>query len=188
MKKQPNRLSLALDFACVAIIVMLSGHVADQVLKNGKAWSPKRDIKRAARNPLFTLFEKGDFKNGSKYCGVLKRVAHDLGVCPITVSNVRQGYSRSARIENAIIKEINRIDALPDVCPPILTAPELTNFQRGKKYFSLYAITARNLEIAKNHLVNSVRSGRRSPRILSALRAEMARVDAELAAKKAGAQ
>jgi hypothetical protein len=74
--------------------------------------------------------------------------------------------------------------ALP---PPIpLDALELNQFKPNGRYYGVYKKVADRIGCSETTACNVARQRRNSPRVLRAVREEMARVDAEIAAQYGG--
>ena len=128
-----------------------------------------------------------EFRRGGKYFGTYARVSRDLGVSRPSVCRVVQGYA-SRRILDAVLREIRRIDEHGGPKLPTPLSPmELGQFGSGGKYRGVYTRVAKNLGMLHSNVWRAAH-GETSARLLTAIRAEMARVDAELAGKKGGAR
>jgi len=126
-----------------------------------------------------------DIRKGAKYFGLLTRVGHSLGIHRTGVYKVATGRVTSELIMQELVAERRRIDLIQRVETPPLTAEENSQFCWGGRYCGLLEIVAKKLNVSVGH-VSHIRLGDfPSARVLKALRSEMARVDAELAAKKA---
>jgi hypothetical protein len=249
---RPTRLSVALDFACAAITVMLSGYIADQVLRDAKDFRPNQPFTKDERREFgrggiyyglmariagdfdvnyssvsrvlyggstnqriakalriemkkigsprssipdkpnyqyFTEEEIKEFCRRGKYNGILKKVKDSLRVPSLGVWRTLHGLSNRPRVRDAIRAEMNKIGPprLVIPCAEPLSALEKKEFRTGGRYRGLHKILADKTEVNRTY-ISRIASGKvKSDRILSALREEMARVDFELAAKKAGA-
>ena len=136
-------------------------------------------------HPELAGIDLKEFQRGGKYFGVYRRVANELGVSRPLVTYTARGKG-ARRVLDALLKEIHRVDQAP---PAPHTAPltesELSLFAKGR-YRGAISRVASNLGMETSN-VWRVAHGEKSERVLKALRAELARIDAELAAKKAGA-
>ena len=97
---------------------------------------------------------------------------------------VGEGHAISRRVLAAVLKEISLIDSHPENNPLPLSDEERAEFKRGSKYFGVYARVAASLGMLNSNMHRVARGKVRSPRVLLAIRAEMARIDAELEAEK----
>jgi uncharacterized small protein (DUF1192 family) len=189
VNERSSRLSLALDLACAVMTVLVSGRIADKTLraanKERRGYRPKPAV--FDFKPLAAI-DRREFRNGGRYHGAMTRVAKSLGVSENMVEMVSRGKSTSARILKALKDEIARIDANPKLSPAPLTDEERRQFARGGKYYGVVARTAESLGMLACNVHRCLRGKTRSPRILAAIRAEIARVDAEIAAKSGGAK
>jgi hypothetical protein len=70
----------------------------------------------------------------------------------------------------------------------VLAGWEQTQFKRGQRYFGLYSVVAKKFNTSNSRVIEAARSENSSIELRRALRAEMARVDAEIAAKSGGAK
>jgi uncharacterized small protein (DUF1192 family) len=161
--------------------VLMSGYVADKVLREAK--NRKRPLKPKSTvsgpGPLQNIDRK-EFRNGGRYHGLLTRVAKTLGVSPSSVQLSSRGACHSKRIIDAIVAEIRRTDAELENSPlPVpLTALERAEFSFGGKYYGVSGRVAKSLGMLNSNMHRIVRGKLRTPRVLAALRKEMARVDA----------
>ena len=176
-----------MEFACAAMTVLVSGYVADETLRTANK-------KRHNYKPKPTCFDFGplqcidrrEFRNGGKYFGLFTQIAKDLSVNPSTVEMVSRGARISERILNAIVAGVRRIDSDPQLSPQPLSPFERAQFARGGSYYGVSTRVAKSLGMLNSNMHRALRGKTRSPRILASVRAEMARVDAELAAKNGG--
>jgi hypothetical protein len=152
---------------------------AKQMLRNAnkrkRSYKPKPD---AFGPGLLESIDRREFRNGGKYYGTCARVAKKLHVSPGFTSLVACGKETSARIIQALVAEVRRIDATPDLSPLPLTASERAEFTRGGKYYGALTRVAKSLGIRPSNMHRVVRGKLRSPRTLAAVRAEMTRIDA----------
>ena len=128
-----------------------------------------------------------EVRNGGRYYGVFTRVAQNLNVSTAAVEQCSRGTLHSKQILKALISEIERVDADKSLHPPALTMSEYAEMQRGGKYYGISSRVANSLGMHPSNMPRVTSGKIRSPRVLTALRAEMARIDAELAAKSGGA-
>lgn len=134
------------------------------------------------------------FQRGGKYFGTFARVARECGVSSSDILHVARGTShRSAAVNAQILgclsAEIARIDAVPLNSRPLPIEPsERAEFSWGGRYYALQSRVARKHGFSRSTVGKVVRYGRGSEHVLRTVRAEMKRIDAELAAKQGGAE
>jgi hypothetical protein len=125
-----------------------------------------------------------EFRQRGRYYGVFALVAKQL--------HVTSGYvARTVRLEKcprpiveALLKEMRRIDRRkPAAASPPLTSRELCQFKNGK-YRGIFTRVGASMQMRPGDIWAVGRGKRRSERVLAAIRAEMARVDAGSASKK----
>jgi hypothetical protein len=118
------------------------------------------------------------FRRGAKYYGIYHRVAEKLALSKPYVFDIGCGRRKSPRIVEALRAEMLVMDAEFVKRPSLLTAAEVRDLRRGGRYYGLAEHAARHLGLKREAVNYTIRSnGRSSQRILTALRAEMARVD-----------
>lgn len=122
-------------------------------------------------------------RNGQKYYGIYPRLARQLGVSAYVVRYVARGVTKNDRIFAALLSEVARIDSeyLGYGDPKPLTKDELRHFLVGRRYFGVNARVSRRLGISDSACSGVAHGKQSNTRILSAIRAEMARIDAEIA-------
>lgn len=137
--------------------------------------------------------EREQITSGEKYKGIYPRLAATLGVSKSTVRRVILGLRTDQRIERQILaavrKEMARIEAvLEETEIPRLTLNERALFSKRGRYWGIYQEIAKHLNCCGDNVRHHALSptSTRSNEILRLVRAEMARVDAELAAKNGG--
>ncbi|MDR3723288.1 MAG: hypothetical protein P4K83_02210 [Terracidiphilus sp.] len=135
---------------------------------------------------LLTDSEKRQFRGGGRYRGTLAKVARDLGIPSGTVVGVACGRNSNYKVLAAIRAEMARIDM--QTVPLPISREEREQCKRGGRYAGIYGRVAKSLGVSRV-LPPNVASGKlQSRRVLEALRDEMARIDAEIAAKNGGAK
>ncbi len=181
--KQPSRFYAAGFLMALAVRVILNGrfNITRATPQTAKAKPSTFDFE-----PL-KYIDRREFRNGGKYYGALTRVAKHLNVNASTVEMVSRGACISKRVLEAIIAEVERIDSDSKASPLPLSAAEKAQFSRGGKYYGASSRVAASLGMLNSNMHRVLRGKQRSPRVLSAIRTEMARVDAELAVKNGGA-
>jgi hypothetical protein len=135
---------------------------------------------------IFAQIPHREFQRGGRYFGAFSRVAAQTNVTPGYVCHVACGRMRSARVMTAISREIRRCDAAAATPCEGFTAAERAAFQHGGRYRGVLTIVASNLNVRRDTVSRTVRGDHLSARITGAVRAEMARVDAEIAAANGG--
>jgi hypothetical protein len=128
--------------------------------------------------------ELSHFATG-KYRGVFTRVAQSLQMQTANVWRVGHG-SKSERVLRAIREEMARVDSGDFPRLDQLSSEEVAGLSHGGRYRGSYTRVAKQLGQDPDGVGARARHGRCSQRLLASIRAEMARVDAELAAKNAG--
>ena len=174
MSKKPTRLEQlgALFTAMVAVIV---GGSSGLMMEPEPVFSTHAEL---------SGIDLKEFQRGGRYFGAYARVAKKLGVSRPLVTYTARGKG-TRRVLKALVEEIRRIDAeTPRSVTLPLTLAELSHFKTGK-YRGVLSRVARTLAMDTQN-VWRVAHGEKSERVLRAIRAEMARIDAEIAAKKAG--
>lgn len=169
---RPTRLEQLGTLLTAMIAVIVGGSAAD--LLDPPIYSAHLELKGV---------DLREFRRGGRYFGVYARVARKCGVSRPNVTYVAQGKG-SRRILRAIIEEIQAVDRAPSsegLAP--LSQTELRCFNRGSRYFGAYTRVADRLGMEHSN-VWRVAHGSKSQRVLRAIREEMARVDAEVAAKE----
>jgi hypothetical protein len=160
-----------------AMIAVIVGGGSDLMLKPAPVFST---------HPELSGIDLAEFQRGGRYFGAYARVAKRLNVSRPLVTYTARGKG-TRRVLEALVKEIRRIDSeAPRSAVLSLTVAELSEFKTGK-YRGVFSRVARALRMNTQN-VWRVGHGEKSERVLCAIRAEMARVDAELAAKNGGAQ
>jgi hypothetical protein len=120
-----------------------------------------------------------------KYYGVAARVAKALGHHRAHVAAVVRGERKSARIMAAYLEECRKVDAHPtQVQLPRITESQRIALQRGGRYFGVAKRVATELQVCTDFVYQVIREDRPSQRVLAAIHAEMARIDARLEAIK----
>jgi hypothetical protein len=143
----------------------------------------------------FCIEEVRKFRHSGPYFKVKKDVAHRFGVQLATVSDVISGKSKTHRILTALrdgIKEIENCASDSPIGSDInnrrrpFSDEVCEQFLRGGRYNGLQTKIANDLGISIKGVSGPLHGRTISKRILEALQTEMARVDAELAAKNGG--
>lgn len=175
MSKKPTRMEQLGALLTAMVAVIMSGST-DLVQKPAPVFST---------HPELAGIDLAEFQRGGRYFGAYAHVAKKLNVSRPLVTYTAQGKG-SQRVLKALVEEMRRIDMMP---PRAATVPlnhdELSHFKG--KYRGALSRVARSLGMDAQN-VWRVAHGAKSERVLTAIRAEMARVDAELAAKQGGAQ
>lgn len=133
-----------------------------------------------------------EFRRGGKYFGLYAETARRRAVQPNYVISVAHGRQLSSPTLAALRVCIREVDAQI----PKSTAAGVEPFSpqlllemgHGGRYYGIYARVARSLGLQRSNVAHVARGEATSRRVLLALRAEMARVDAEIAAKNGDAQ
>jgi hypothetical protein len=184
MSKKPSRMEMLgnLLTAMIAVIVGGSSNLLSEPSQRAHS------IGRFNSLPLETLVE---FRRGGKYFGLYAEVARATGCAPTNVVSIAHGRLQSSAIIAVLTKRIGEIDAQMIVAKnpaiPTLSPEVLAQMKPGGKYFGLYARVARSLGVNKSNVRRTAIGHVTSRRMLDAVWSEMARVDAELAARKVGA-
>ena len=174
MSKSPSRIE-QLGHLLTAMIAVIVGGSSGLMIEPIPVFST---------HPELAHIDLREFTRGGKYFGAYARVAKKLGVSRPLVTYTARGKG-TARVLKALIDEVRRIDsAAPQTCAPPLTSEELSHFRKGK-YRGVFTRVALYLGMEKAN-VWRVGHGEKSDRVLTAIRAEMARIDAGLAATKGG--
>ena len=145
--------------------------------------SPDATAIRREEIPLFSFH--------GKYCGAYTAVGHSLGLNAHVVRRhaIGRAYGeRTLEIRRAVREEIARIDHERGEPVATLTDSERANFRRGGCYFGLYTVIANRFQLSNTRVMEAATSENASLFLRRALREEMARIDAELAAKNGGAK
>jgi hypothetical protein len=159
--------------------VLVSGHVADKLLRDANKRKPSYKPKPVSFGPgPLQNVNRREFLPGGIYHGLFKRIAKELGVCPGTVEMVSRGSSKSRRIMDAIVAEVRRVDAEKHTYPEPLSQAEHAEFSRRGKYYGVGSCVARALGMIPSNVGKVLSGKRQSRRVLAAIRAEMSRVDA----------
>ncbi len=183
------RVSLAFALFAAGFAALAGVHITDERLREiGKKRPTYRPKSAAFDFGLLQSIDRREFRNGGRYFGLMTRVAKELGVQPATVEYVSRGAAISHRILNAIVAEIRRVDSDPNASPLPLSSEEHAEFSRGGRYYGVSARVSKSLGMLNSNMHRALRGKTRSPRILAAVRTEMARVDAEIASKNGGGQ
>jgi hypothetical protein len=174
MNEQPSRFSQAQILIAALFAVVLTGEMP----KGGPiSCCPSQ------RLPSLTDAELLLFGKGKKYHGAFTTVAKKLGISSNTVVTVAKGRGQSRRIIPALREEMARIDEkIAPVLVPISTE-EREAFQRGGRYWGLMKKVARMRRVSTSTISMASQSPHNYTDSFLALRTEMARVDAEIAAK-----
>jgi uncharacterized protein YaiE (UPF0345 family) len=136
---------------------------------------------QAKAKPL-SCAELAQCRNGGRYAGIYGRVAKKVGCARTTIAAAARGEYTFGNHLTAIREEMAVMDALPKLCH--LTSEEKSQFCPGGKYFGIYARVAKALGVQPSLVGGVGRGTATSQKTLIALRAEMTRIDAEIAAKK----
>ena len=176
MSKKPTRME-QLGNLLTAMIAVIVGGSSGMMLEPTPIYST---------HPELAGIDLRDFQRGGRYFGVYARVAKKLNVSRPLVTYTARGKG-TRRVLEAITQEIRRIDESdpPQTVTPLFVE-DLSHFRSGR-YRGVLSRTARALGMETANIWR-VAHGEKSARVLAALRAEMARVDAELAAKNGGAK
>jgi hypothetical protein len=152
--------------------------------KEVEAETPRRaGVPIRTINPALAHLNRSDFSQGGKFYGLMAHIARKLNIGGCYVKEVVDGKSHAARVIAAIIEEIQLGYKPPQKFHDQLSATEEVAFHRGGRYYGLYRRVAQQLGLNKRTVSAACRGTGRSDRAVIAVRAEMARVDAELAAK-----
>ena len=198
MSKKPNRLSLALDFACATITIMFSGYAADVMIDAASALNAKKGGGTEPQPTGYICVPKEilrQFFGAGKCKGLVTSVALETKRPNQVVTGVLRGYMGSLPVAEALISQIS--DRLgTKVARSIMIAPipspkrhiglspdEIEEFKSRGRYHGIASKVARDLG-TKPATVSTVAHGKlKSTRILAALRAEMKRADGETPVK-----
>jgi len=139
--------------------------------------------------PPLTPKQRDEMERGGKYYGLTTEVCRILGCTRNTVHAVATGNSWNQPILAELQKRMGKRDVLA-VSPllPRLTPEQMRHFRYGGKYHGLYTVAAKRVGCNKDTVSWNARKGMYSNKGLTELYEEMARVDAELAAKQGGAK
>jgi hypothetical protein len=174
VNKQPTRME-QLGSLMTAMIAVIVGGSSGFMVEPEPIYST---------HPELAGVDLKEFQRGGRYFGVYARVAKKLGTSRPLVTYTARGKG-TRRVLDAILSEMLLVDhAVPTSRPVPLTIDELSHFRNGK-YRGVFTRVARSLNMEHSN-VWRVGHGEQSQRVLMAIRAEMARVDAELAAKSEG--
>jgi len=172
-----------------------SRHIANAILTTIVRLEGERALdlvytKSSAYDPPFTQKERRQFGLGGRYYGVQSKVRARLNVSPDAVSCVVRGETCSRSILAALREEMKEADSAPAAFPDPSARPfskeERNLFSRGRKYFGVYGRVASRFKVQRVTVYSAAAGHHRSERILAAIRAEMARVDAEIATRGGG--
>ena len=134
--------------------------------------------------PAVSELERPELQRGGKYFGALSQVARHLRVNTATVANVSCGASQSVRIAAAIRAEFARRDALPPPAAVVaLTKEQRLEFRYGGRYYGVLAALAKRAHRSSSVYAKALHDPCRSRKAAAEICVEMARIDAELAAK-----
>ena len=175
MSKKPTRME-QLGNLLTAMVAVIVGGQSDLLL----------DPPVYSSHPELQGIDLREFRKGGRYYGVYARVARKIKVSRPLVFYTAKGKG-TRRVLLALLSEIRAVDNMP--APPTiapLSSLEISQFRTGK-YRGVITRTACVLGMDVQN-VWRVAHGEKSKRVLTALRAEMARVDAELASKKGGSR
>jgi hypothetical protein len=137
-----------------------------------------------AKRSVFQGVDPRLFRMNQRYSGIYKRVAERMGLTRRYVTAIGEGWQKSNRVSLELRAEMAKMDAEFLDRPAPLTAGQISQFKRGGRYFGLGSRTAQSLGLSKSAGTKAIHGGgRRGLKVLTALRAEMARVDAQIAAK-----
>lgn len=146
-------------------------HMASSTLEQSK------DAKDAVN--ASTPFRK-EYRQGGKYCGILKEVAAQCGVSTSMINDVISGRSTSARISSAVAEAEEKRDrqyAGLNLSP--LTAQERLEFQHGGKYRGILRSVADDLGLSLSAVGCVLRGKSKNNRVITSLRSAMAHRDDE---------
>lgn len=122
---------------------------------------------------------------GGRYFGCFSRAAKASGLSATSIRKAAMGITKSQAPLRALHAEIARIDALPpSENPQPLTSERLSEFSRGGRYYGCLAQIARKLNSTSANIYSVAKGTARSKRLLVGIHEELARIDAELAAKR----
>ena len=130
------------------------------------------------------------FRPGRRYNGLRAKVARHFGLSGSFIGNVIRGFYDRPDIIEALRTEMRVADvrSAQELDPQFepITAAEQRHFRKNWKYSGLQRLVAEQLGVSRNSVSAVCTRRNNTPRIVSTLRAEMARVDAEIAAKSGG--
>lgn len=138
----------------------------------------------SAALPALTEAELRLFHAGERYQGLAREVGKAIGRSAMHVLRVARGLSIEASTLSSLRTAMRVRDSAPDTFTSPLTLDQQKGIARDGLYFGLYTTVGRALGINPS-FVGRVASGRaKSARVLSAIRAELARLDSEYASAK----
>jgi hypothetical protein len=124
-----------------------------------------------------------EFQRGGKYFGALAFVARKLGVYRQTVEKVAHGKAQSRRILAAIQDRLIEIDREASLDSAGLKPELLAEFLTGGRYVGLQRLVATRCRVSPTYVSKIAHGVYENDGIMEQLRAEMAQVDAKIAAK-----
>lgn len=139
-------------------------------------------------NSPISKLDRRDFRKGGRFFGVHLSVARRLRTHVNYVQAVSAGKVSSPRVLAALVREMQKISSASANSVHPLTLEERNLFKHGRRYFGLLSRIARNLNLSADFVQKAGKGLYRSDKVMAAIRAEMARVDAELAAQTGGKQ
>ena len=126
--------------------------------------------------------ESSQFAAGGKYSGITRRVADRFNVPVLNFhARLRSKYP-SIEILQAVREEMRLVDEERSGSAHPLSIQELAEFSPSGRYHGLYSQVARKLGINSRSLHKAARTRFPNLKYVNTLRAEMARVDAEITA------
>lgn len=186
MSKNPTRIEQlgALMTAMVAVIVSGSSDllISDPVPNPSTQYlNLPVDILRKVTSPC-----------AGPYYGMASQIAREVGVHRSVVNEVLHGRSKSDRVVPVVLARICEIEQIED--PSAITSPrpqklevfslkDLEQFKYGGRYYGICARVGCSLGVSGSNVSHVVHGRKINKRALDAVRAEMDRVDAEIAAK-----
>lgn len=184
MSNRPSRMEQLGNLLTAMLAVIVSGQTDLLIGKSDPAESPEPKPKRRFTksavfdSAVFSHIDRREFRQGGRYHGAYGRIAEELGVSKHTVEGASRHPQMSSRITAAILAEVARIDASPQLSPLPLDESERAQFRPGGRYYGSLARVANALGVLPSNMHRAIRGNQRSPRIIAAVRAEMARIDA----------
>ena len=185
MSKTPSRMEQLGNLLTAMIAVIVGG--SSDLLGGDPPPEPSLIEKLAASYYVLPPDISTKFRPGAKHCGVLARISREIGLKRGCASNNFRGLSKSKRVGTAILAEIVKLEgdeflsrvitrSTPHDSP--FTAEERKQFGSGGQYGAVRSTVWTALHVHPATVGACIRGTLVSPRIVAALRVEMAAVDA----------
>ncbi len=183
--KAKGRVATSIDLICAAFAVLLLGDSGISLSQGGSP-NPSCPVSSDGLSP--DLLSK--FRFGGRYFGCYSRAAKATGLSTRIIQNVAHGKQRKHfdKVMVALRKAMADVDASSEQPPQPIDPSLLKEFSFAwGRYYGLQSRLGRQLGCGTANVNHAIRGTNKSARVLRAVHAEMARVDAELAAKQGGA-